>query len=537
MARAQARERGGSLLLPAVGIQVGVLALLVAILGFVAYGKAAGTLEDTFESRGADLARSLAVLEPRCWSPDHGTSVESLEWLAAAGSSQDALLDGMDEGERARVRAFDGRRRQRNRDRAEALSRSDGAVLAVVVATSDGGVRSVRGGARGFVASGAERELRDGVTTAQSGKFGGVPALAFATKIPGGGPEDRVTVVLEAGELRSAKGGLAALLTLLGFLVVAGGAAAAYGLLGRVLGPLSRLTGDLRAMVAGQMDRRIRVGGGGEIARLGSAVEEVGRRLTAGRVLRAEQEEVGRELALGAEVQSSLLPDRIPMLPGLDVGAYYRPSGEVGGDYYDFLDLPGGRLGIGIFDVSGHGVPGAIVMAMARSLLHEVAPVAGGPAETLRRLNAALHRDLRRGMFMTGIYAEFDAGRRILRLANAGHNPVLFHRSATRRLDQLKPGGPALGLAGADRFDKGLKEAEVSLDLGDRVVLYTDGAVEVTNPSGDEYGEGRFQGLVALHAAQESNAFVNLVIEELETFRGDAPPEDDMTVITFAMTV
>jgi sigma-B regulation protein RsbU (phosphoserine phosphatase) len=383
-------------------------------------------------------------------------------------------------------------------------------------------------------AVGSERRLTGDVDVLR-GRLGATPARRFRKAVLGS--DAQVTLYLSEVRLAQEKAKLARLAILLGLLGAGAAVGVAYGALAKVLRPLRRLATEVQAIAGGRYDRTVHTRGRGEVGLVASAVEEMAQGLAAGKVLRAESEEVGRELALGVEVQSSLLPDRIPMLPGVDVGAFSRPATEVGGDYYDFLELPGGRLGLGIFDVSGHGVSGAIVMAMCRSLLHEVAPEGGGPGGTMRRLNAALHRDLKRGMFITGIYAEFDPGRQAISLCNAGHNPAWIHRGATRRMEQLRPGAPALGLADPATFDKALKEAEISLDLGDRVILYTDGAIETANAAGEQFGEARLQGLVARHALESSNAFVNLVVGTLEEFRGDAPPEDDLTLITFALTV
>jgi serine phosphatase RsbU (regulator of sigma subunit) len=449
------------------------VAVAAGLLAAAVYLTGASALDAAFERRGEDVARAIAASEPASWSETRGSE------LVATGE----------------IMAF-------------AIGKGDAS------------------------------DLRPEKSFSRGASFDAKTAKRFLARQAVPGATDVWAEVVLSREASSRKKGRLLTLTIALWLLAVGiGTGAAYGVLMRVVGPVRRLTGEIRAILVGQADRRVRTTGPGEIGRLASSLNEMAKGLAAGRVIREEQEEVGRELALGAEIQSALLPERIPMLPGIDIGAYYRPCGEIGGDYYDFLELGGGVLGLGIFDVSGHGVPGAIVMGMVKSLLHEVAPGAGGPGATLRRLNAALHRDLRRGMFITGVYAELDRVSRRIRLANAGHNPILIHRGSTRRLEQLKPGGPALGLADADRFDKALKEAEASLDLGDRVVLYTDGALEIANPQGEQYGEKRFDALVGLHAAHESNAFVNLLVEELETYRGEMPPDDDMTIITFAMTV
>jgi serine phosphatase RsbU (regulator of sigma subunit) len=527
------RAYGGSggLLVPLLGVQSLVIVVVVGGLAGLIYATGASRLESGFDRSGSSVVTALAAFDPACSGTGHATSAEASTWMRAAALGQDKLLAGLSPDARRLATEHDTRRRKINQERFAALTA--GKKNADIVAVSIGGMGGDTGSEFGGIV-GPERQLTGGVSVA-GGTFKGVPARRFRTQIHGS--ESHATVILSEVSLRVGKAKLAQMAILLAALAIAAAIGVAYGALARVLRPLRQLATEVQAIASGRYDRTVHTRGGGEIRRVVTAVEEMAQGLAAGKVLRAESEEVGRELALGVEVQSNLLPDRIPMLPGLDVGAFSRPATEVGGDYYDFLELPGGRLGLGIFDVSGHGVSGAIVMAMVRSLLHEVAVNSGGPAQTMRRLNAALHRDLKRGMFTTGIYAEYDPGRRSISLCNAGHNPAWIHRSATRRMEQLRPGAPALGLADPATFDNALKEAEISLDLGDRVILYTDGTVETVNARGEQFGEARFQGLVAHHASRESNAFINLVVDALETFRGDAPPEDDLTMITFALTV
>jgi len=471
-----------------VAIQGAVSTILAAILASGLYFSGVGRTDDTFDREGVALVRTLM-------SARTAGQVDRA-WMAHLAAPDDVLAVTID---------------------------------GTIVAADPTDMRMTSTHGRRLIANKSVDVI--------SGNYRGVAARRFAVTGTGAGELPQASVILSEEKVSKAKGGLLSTATLLGLLVVAIGVAGAYTMVLRLLSPIRQLTAEMKSAVAGRNRKSVAIHASGELGRLAEAVQEVARGLDHGRVIREEREEVGRELEMGAEVQSSLLPDRIPMIPGMDIGAFCRPLTEVGGDYYDFLELSEGRLGMGIFDVSGHGVPGAIVMAMVKALLHEVAPTAAGPADTLRRLNAALHSHLARGLFITGIYAEFDIATRTVRLANAGHNPALIHRSSTRRMEQLRPGGPALGLAEAARFDGALREGELTLDLGDRVVLYTDGAVEIKNARGEEFGEEKFHRLVAKEASRESNAFVNLVIDELETFRGDAPPEDDLTIITFGMTV
>ena len=301
-------------------------------------------------------------------------------------------------------------------------------------------------------------------------------------------------------------------------------------------GPVDDLADDAMAIAEGAAPRR-GLPRHGPLAGIGEALRRLASAAHEGERLVVASAIAGEDLARGAEIQASLLPERLPLMPGVDVAAYYQPHGEVGGDYYDFLELGHARLGFVMFDVSGHGIGSSIVMAAARSLLREAAWQGGGPAETLRRVNIGLRRDVAGGIFVTGVYAELDAAARRLRVANAGHHPVLVWRSSTHAIDEHGPTAPALALAEPIAFNKALKEVEVPLDLGDRVVFFTDGVVELANVQGEQIGDEHFRRLVARDASHSSNAFVNRLVGALDAHRGTAAAEDDVTLVSFTTTV
>jgi len=245
-----------------------------------------------------------------------------------------------------------------------------------------------------------------------------------------------------------------------------------------------------------------------------------------------ERKTTQRELAIAEELQSNLLPRRIPKIAGVDLSAYYRPSEEVGGDYYDFIEIDEDHLGIAVADVSGKGVPAAMVMTEARALLKGEASRSLSPAETLGRINRVLFQDIKRGMFVTMCYMVLSIRRRQLTLSSAGHLPLILWRRASNACYAINPLGLALGIDKGPLFEKKLREDRVVLQAGDRFVGCTDGILEAMNADQEELGTERLHALVSAHGDRDSGEFVTKLIDGVEAHAAGAPQHDDITLVT-----
>lgn len=246
----------------------------------------------------------------------------------------------------------------------------------------------------------------------------------------------------------------------------------------------------------------------------------------------AERLQSEADLAKARTVQARLLPESIPLIDGYDLGAYYRASREVGGDYYDVIPLGDGAYGLAIADVSGKGVSGAMIMVLVRGVLRMMARWSRSPAETLCRVNKHLSSELLDGMFVTAAYGVFDPAQAQLTLALAGHNPPLVFRPRVRQHEFLEPGGMALGLAKSERFDPLVREQVISLGVGDRVVLFTDGVVEAMSPDEHVFGEDKLLGAVRDASFLQSEGLIAHLLEQVEHHQDTAPQSDDITVLT-----
>ncbi|HLF94632.1 MAG TPA: PP2C family protein-serine/threonine phosphatase [Planctomycetota bacterium] len=245
-----------------------------------------------------------------------------------------------------------------------------------------------------------------------------------------------------------------------------------------------------------------------------------------------ERQMMAHELAIAEELQANLLPRKVPQIPGYDVSAYYRPSQEVGGDYYDFIEIDADHLGILVADVSGKGIPGSIVMTETRALVKSEAVRTLSPAETLIRVNRVLYNDIKRGMFVTVFYMILSIQKAILSCVSAGHNPMVLWRKASNTCHLVNPNGLALGIDKGPLFEKTLKEQKIQLFKGDRFVLYTDGVIESMNSKHEQYGQNRFYLRTKQLADKSSSEFLSLLVNEVEEHQGDALQHDDITIVT-----
>ncbi len=241
-----------------------------------------------------------------------------------------------------------------------------------------------------------------------------------------------------------------------------------------------------------------------------------------------ERERIEQELRVARLIQQTLLPKHVPDLPGYQLAAYYQPAREVGGDFYDFLELDNGHFGLVVGDVTDKGVPAALVMATTRTMLRASAQRLDSPGEVLESVNDVIVPDIPPNMFITCLYAILDPATGLLRYANAGHDLPYRRRTAGGDAEELRATGMPLGLLPGMSYE----EKEIVLERGDSVLFYSDGLVEAHDPQRDMFGFPRLQGLVGAHRL-DGPAMVNFLLSELSRFTGDEwEQEDDITLVT-----
>jgi len=237
------------------------------------------------------------------------------------------------------------------------------------------------------------------------------------------------------------------------------------------------------------------------------------------------RERIEQELEVARLIQQNFLPKELPDLPGWQVAAYYRPARAVGGDFYDFIELPEGKVGLVVGDVTDKGVPAAMVMAATRSVLRASAQRLLDPGEVLERVNELLVPDIPPKMFVTCLYGVLDPATGTLRFANAGHN-LPFVRTGSGPVE-LRATGMPLGLMAGMSYE----EREATLAPGESILLYSDGLVEAHNPEREMFGGPRLAALVAEQPA--GTALIDKLLSELESFTGAGwEQEDDITMVS-----
>ena len=245
--------------------------------------------------------------------------------------------------------------------------------------------------------------------------------------------------------------------------------------------------------------------------------------------LRQAYHELDREMKAVGEIQRSLLPAKLPKIPTLDLAAHYQPAQRAGGDYYDFFPMPDGKWGIFIADVSGHGTPAAVLMAVTHCIAHTHPGPPLPPGKLLDYLNCHLS-SLYVGTtstFVTGFYSIYDPARRVLTYACAGHNPPRLKRcqdGSLLSLDQAR--GLPLGIVEETHYE----EAELQLQQGDQIIFYTDGITEAQSNDGKYFGTERLD-----HELEKcsllAQALLNSVLKSVEEFANGRPADDDRTII------
>jgi sigma-B regulation protein RsbU (phosphoserine phosphatase) len=238
-----------------------------------------------------------------------------------------------------------------------------------------------------------------------------------------------------------------------------------------------------------------------------------------------------RELQIVGEIQRSLLPSRLPEIPGFDLAAFYQTSARAGGDYYDFFPLDAGRWGVLIADVAGHGTPAAVLMAITRAVAHAQPAMQAHPNALLTHLNSELTKSYtREGTFITAFYGVIDPASRSFCYASAGHNPPrLARRGRVLGLDERAD--LPIGIDPGVSYGR----AEVPLERGDFLLMYTDGITEAMAPSDghamrEMFGVERVDKVLLEHGENAAGA-IEHIRSDVTAFTEQGPPSDDQTLV------
>jgi serine phosphatase RsbU (regulator of sigma subunit) len=246
---------------------------------------------------------------------------------------------------------------------------------------------------------------------------------------------------------------------------------------------------------------------------------------------RAEREKLRAEFSVARRAQQDMLPRTPPSVPGYTIAASCTPSLDVGGDLYDFLKLPDGRVGIGVADVSGKGVPAALYMTLTKGLLAAIAKDNSDLASVVGEVNRHLHGVTRKKVFVTMVLGFLDSEKRHLQCARAGHNPLVWRQAGRDETTLVSPGGIGLGITAGRVFGTQLKVEEMELAAGDAVVFYSDGITEAMNSELELFGEQRLMDAVRKTDSLDAAAARDSILSDVREFLGGVHPQDDMTLV------
>ncbi len=238
------------------------------------------------------------------------------------------------------------------------------------------------------------------------------------------------------------------------------------------------------------------------------------------------RERLETEVQLARQIQQTFIPESLPQPAGWELAARWKTARQVGGDFYDVMELPNQKLGLFIADVADKGMPAALFMALTRTLVRAAVVETSSPAEALQRVNELLMPDTKQGMFVTAVYAVLDQNTGEITYVNAGHNPPLWVK-ANGDIERLTRTGVALGATEA----RTISQQTIHLTSGENVLFYTDGLTEEFSSDNELFGEARLMDAIRSNSFPSADAMLDAIESCLNAFVGSIPLSDDLTML------
>ena len=274
--------------------------------------------------------------------------------------------------------------------------------------------------------------------------------------------------------------------------------------------------------------------GSDEIEEILKAFGQATDRIKKTQLTASEEEKLRQELAQAEQIRQALIPKETPPVRGAEIASLYKVAREIGGDYFDFVQVDDQNLGIAVADIAGKGISASMVMASVRTALRFQALDQLDPARVLDQVDSFISSDIPKGMFVTMFYAVLNLTAGKLCCASAGHNPALFYQHKEKKILRINPRGKPLGLK-LSSPELGRESVSLKLAPADILVLYTDGITECRNPAGEQFGLGRLSEFVHTNSSQSAEELKNLLEQKLREFSGSAQSADDITLVIFKL--
>ena len=218
----------------------------------------------------------------------------------------------------------------------------------------------------------------------------------------------------------------------------------------------------------------------------------------------SDKKQLDHDLLVAQDIQRILLPSCDSRMERYEISGVNIPARQVSGDFYGYVELEDGRLGVAIADVSGKGVPASIIMAICRSVLHSHATASSSPSAVLRKVNRQIYPDIKEDMFISMAYVILDNESPQVMLCRAGHDAPLLYSAREQTITRLNPPGMALGIDSGEVFNRITRDFPVTLEPGDCLILYTDGVTEALDSNGSEFGLNKMMQSIQTSAPQGS---------------------------------
>lgn len=525
-----------------------VAAAIVAAIAVVMASAGGEQVDAEVDRLGAGICAALTGPDPTTWAENAGTWELATKIVGAGYEKAGLEPPKWDSKARKKMSGPDYRRRERNKQRlADALD-----------AVSQLGAGVLRGYQINFTKSDPRYSLANvkagayvrGNPRAQGRRVGDVTVFNMTVDNPTGGQflariyhRDYVGAggkvgdayaILSEQAIQAAMPGPGVWLVLAPLLV---GAAAALFIASasKTSRDIQTLARDLDQIGRGKLEHRVTTTGTGEVGYAQQVAARMAQSLASGAVplAGAPEEITGEEgLSVAAQIHDNLRPQDPPTISGYEIETLFKPGSEIGGDYFDYIELDETRIALVIADCSEslRGVAAAMVMAMMRAYLKSAVHPETPPSEWLKIVNRRLSRDLKSGLAVTAMVLVLDSHDGQIVTASAGHKPLVMWRKG--KSATINPNGIALGLDVGPVFDKTIEDKKITMHKNDRLVLYTDGVVTAKNEDGETYGDDRFQDSIRKQGGMNSAAFVNFAASGVDAFLGGAGQADDITITT-----
>ncbi|MBN1495758.1 MAG: SpoIIE family protein phosphatase [Spirochaetes bacterium] len=298
--------------------------------------------------------------------------------------------------------------------------------------------------------------------------------------------------------------------------------------------PVKELSRGAEIIGKGDLDYRISIRTRDELGQLAREFNQMTAQIKEAREKEIESRIMEEQIEMAKEIQEGLNPTRFYEKDGIQIKGYTRAARGVGGDYFDYIDMDDNRVCALISDVSGKGVPASLVMVMIRTVFTSyISRPNVDCASVVRAINEAMNAEMAIDKFATLFFLIYDRANEELAFSNAGHGPLFCYRASMNSCTIAKLDGVPIGI----EEDFEYKQARVKLHPGDMVILYTDGVTEMRSEEGEEFGVQRLNMLIVDNHHLNAEEFVDLMVDELEKFRGQEPPHDDTTLLVLKRVV